>query len=106
MSDDRKAREEEVFGQDLSMDDLDAAAGGRRKNEYRDNQGNICYAPAGVDPDPGNCSMINRRQIYGGGGFPNCAATVGDGSWCGTNDACNKNAVEYYGKKDCGKAWR
>ena len=33
-------------------------------------------------------------------------ATVEDGSHCGVNDACHKNAIDYKGRIDCAKAWR
>ena len=99
----KDAREDEVFTQDLSLEDLDAVGGGDCGATARAFGGD----PSDVlDDDLRNCTNDHYRPIYGGGGFPNCAATVGDGSWCGTNDACNKNAVEYYGKKDCGKARR
>ena len=99
MSNDDKAREYEVFGQELSLEELDAAAGG-------------------VDPDPDirNCVQKHSRAIYGGNGFPNCSATVESGSWCSTNDACNNDAIVYWdvkkrghgpwnGDSDCEKAW-
>ena len=61
-----------------------------------------------VDTD--NCENIHYRDIYKGG-FPNCAATVEDGSWCGTNDACSNNAIKYKGMENCfanycNKAWK
>lgn len=59
-----------------------------------------------------NCVVQQKRDIYGGGGFPNCAATVGDGSRCVSNDACVTGAVNYEGFRggcsviDCKYAWR
>ena len=40
----------------------------------------------------------------------NCAATVEDGSWCWSNDACDDYSVDYQGMhiyliSDCHKAW-
>lgn len=36
-----------------------------------------------------------------------CAATVEDGSWCSSNDACHtSNAIRYTGMNDCSKAWK
>ncbi len=58
------------------------------------------------DDDRNNCVNHDYRNIYGGNGFPNCAATVEDGSHCGTNDACYNNTVDYRGLTDCAKAWR
>ena len=96
----RATREEEVFDQELSMDELDAAAGGYAKP----------CAALGWDDNRDDCVENHYRLIYGGGGFPNCAATVEDGSWCGTNDACRSQAVEYKDIKgnqsdNCKKAW-
>ena len=59
-----------------------------------------------ANPDPKNCNVQFVRPIYGGNGFPNCAATVEDGSWCSTNDACYDVAIDYKGMRDCAKAWR
>lgn len=103
MSGEEKRREDEVFGQALSVEDLDAASGGAATAEELDQ--------ARED----NCVQIDYRLIYGGGGFPNCAATVEDGSMCHRNDACYSNAVRYadvsrwndFAKDDlCAKAWR
>ena len=107
MSDDQKAREEEVFDQELSLDELDAAAGGTHDDCGGIGRSLGCRNGYVVrDSDQNNCTKDHYRQIYGGGGFPNCAATVEDGSWCGTNDACYDKAVEYQGRTDCKKAWR
>ena len=80
-------KENEVFAQEVSPDELDNVAGGK-------------------DSDTNNCTRTHKRDIYGGNGFANCAATVGDGSWCGTNDACYSDAVDYQNMFDCSKAWR
>ena len=98
MSEEQKAKEDEVFDQELSLDDLDAAAGGSGDC----NEPSVCGQPS-YD----SCTRNHYRQIYGGGGFPNCAATVEDGSWCGENDACNECAIEYKGfrSSSCEKAW-
>ena len=105
MSDEQKAREEEVFDQGLSLDDLDAAAGG---NESAGWVGGLYHALSGgpKDEDRNNCVNHDYRQIYGGGGFPHCAATVEDGSHCANNDACYSTAVEYHPSlTDRKKAW-
>ncbi len=85
MENDPKAKE--ILDQEVSLDDLNAVSGG-------DN-----------GPEDEGCVIQHRRNIYKGGHFPNCAATVGDGSWCGTNDACYNDAVDYQGMHDCSKAW-
>ena len=106
MSDEQKAREDEVFNQELSMEDLDAAAGGQRDcTEYM-------FAYQKKDFDRSNCVVNYQRQIYGGNGFPNCAATVENGSHYVDNDACFEHAIQYQGftggchTSDCRKAWR
>lgn len=107
MSDDQKAREEEVFDQELSLDELDAAAGGGDADglaEFFDALGKV-LSGGKKDADTNNCTHHDYRQIYGGGGFPNCA-TVEDGSRCERNDACYSTAVDYQGMTDCAKAWR
>ncbi len=84
MENDPKAKE--ILDQEISPDELDAVAGG--------------------DGERFKCVISEYREIYAGNGFPNCAATVEDGSWCGDNDACVFDAVKYDGMRDCGKAWR
>ena len=86
-------KEGEVFDQEVALDELEAVAGGVQ-----------------VDSDRDNCSWVWKRNIYGGNGFANCAATVEDGSWCDTNDACHDMAIVYTNIKgcyfsDCSKAW-
>ena len=80
-------KEDEVLAQELSPEELAAVAGGG-------------------DPSDVNCTtQVYGRNIYYGG-FPNCAATVEDGSWCGQNDACINISVIYKFMSHCGKAWR
>ena len=80
-------KEDEVLAQPLSPDELEAVSGGDR------------------DDDLKNCVRYSERNIYLGG-FPNCAATVEDGSFCGSNDACYHSMVGYYNLTECSKAWR
>jgi hypothetical protein len=100
-----KKKEEGVFGQELSMDELDAAAGGG-SDSMAEQVGSILSH----DDDENDCTESLRRDIYGGSGFANCAATVENGSKCGSNDACYSAAVVYQGMDcsvfDCTKAWR
>lgn len=79
-------KEDEVLAQPLSPDELEAVSGGDR------------------DDDLKNCVRYSERNIYLGG-FPNCAATVEDGSFCGSNDACYHSMVGYYILVECQKAW-
>ena len=107
MSDEQNAKEEKVFNQELSLDDLDAAAGGCCSSCE---SGLALYLEGGErDFDIGDCFTNQHRNIYGGNGFPNCAATVEDGSHCASNDACFSKALAYFGFKagvGCQKAWR
>lgn len=79
-------KEDNVLSQELSPDELEAVAGGDQ------------------DEDLKNCVRYSERNIYLGG-FPNCAATVEDGSFCGSNDACYHSMVSYYILVECQKAW-
>lgn len=79
-------KEDEVLAQPLSPDELEAVSGGDQ------------------DDDRVNCVRYSERNIYLGG-FLNCAATVEDGSWCDSNDACYHSMVSYYILVECQKAW-
>ena len=85
--------EDAVLGQELSADEMEAAAGGADPTLHPHTK---------VLGD--NCTQTEWRDIYKGG-FPNCAATVEDGSWCSSNDACHNFSVKYANRKSCGKAW-
>ena len=87
-------KEKEVFEQEVSPEELDNVAGGN--------------AFTSGDSDRTNCTKDHYRKIYGANGrkFPNCAATVGDGSNCWDNDGCKKDAVVYADMKECSRAWR
>ena len=78
--------EDEVLAQPLSPDELEAVSGGDQ------------------DDDRINCVRYSERNIYLGG-FPNCAATVEEGSFCDSNDACYHSMVSYYILVECQKAW-
>ena len=76
--------EKEVFVQEVSDEEMEAVAGG--EDQY-------------------NCYNEFEREIYVPS-FPNCAATVEEASWCGTNDACAHDAVGYLGMFECDRAWK
>lgn len=92
-------QEKKILSQELSGEDLAEVSGGW--DVYND-----------------DCKNNHNRQMYmktefiGEGVshsvpyFPNCAATVEDGSWCWSNDACLEEAVVYVGMNSCTKAWR
>ena len=91
--------EKEVFSRDVSEEELAAASGGDKEIP--------CGIGVTVCSNNANYSCIYHffRNIYEGG-FPNCAATVEDGSWCIDNDACYGSEVCYTEMKDCSKAWK
>ena len=89
-------QEDAVLGQELSADEMDEAAGG-----------GACPHQQHNDPFAQNqCTSAITRWIYRRK-FPHCAATVEEGSWCGSNDACySSNAVRYTGMDKCSRAWK
>ena len=90
--------EDKVFSQKVSEDELNTTIGG-----FCGTAPNSCDWWAADELD--RCTRTQRRYIYKNG-FPNCAATVEDGSWCWDNDACYTDAVLYQDMVDCAKAWR
>ena len=92
-----------VFRQALSEDELEAASGGKFNCDKL-----MRLALCGLNGGPGEqdpCFKTYHRGIYDGG-FPSCAATVEDGSWCDENDACYTVSVVYKDMRDCHKAWK
>ena len=97
-NEENEKKKEEILDQEIELDELDSVAGGfGRKADFA--------GGSNTADDINNCTRNHERNIYLGG-FPNCAATVEDGSWCDTNDACLSSAVKYQGMNDCSKAWR
>ena len=94
----KNMNEEMVFAQELSDDELETVSGGLCGLNGKD-----CDSMA--EWESHHCINIYKRDIYEGA-FPNCAATVEDGSICWDNDACSVAQVKYTGMKDCSKAWR
>ena len=98
----KSKKRDEGFKQALSDAELEAANGGGSI---------VCsellkFALCGLNGSgDGPCQHSWKRNIYDGG-FPNCDSTVEDGSWCGSNDACFFDAIQYQGMKDCTKAWK
>lgn len=86
-------REDDVLGQELSADEMAAATGG--KHDGCNSTMNECWNNV--------ARMI--QGMPGHRGFPDCAATVEDGSMCDTNDACWVSAVIYSNMEDCSRAW-
>ena len=83
-------REDEVFRQEVSEEELSAVSGGTMK----------CRQTSHFD-----CPSAHYHLIYEPS-FPSCVKTVEDGSWCFNVDACYGDAIEYVGMTDCSKAWR
>ena len=81
-------QEDAVLGQELSADEMEGATGG------------ITISSSGDE-----CTGSIFRNIYEGG-FPNCAGTVEDRSWCGMNDACHHKAVIYKDMRTCTRSWK
>ena len=88
--------ETEVFRQELSDTELSETSGGSCR------YGASCGDPSNYEH--AHCTQQWERDIYEGG-FPNCAATVEDDSWCGQNDACYADAIDYQNMHECIKAW-
>lgn len=89
--------EKEVFEQEISEEELEDVAGGSTLRKFRSRKldRSVSY----------KCTIAERRNIYDGG-FPNCAQSVEDGSFCFDNDACFSSAVKYVQMNSCTKAWQ
>ena len=85
--------EADVFQQNVSEEELEGTSGGQ--NESNGTVGEPYYF---------RCEKSHHRYIYKGG-FPNCATTVEDGSWCWSADACYLDDINYQEMKRCTKAW-
>ena len=84
-----KQTEEKIFKEEVSEEELKAVSGA----------GHDCLG------SPHDCAENHFHNIYERG-FPDCQATVEDGSWCSSADACFSSAIEYVGMKECKKAWK
>ena len=91
--------ESDVFGQEVSESELASVAGGLCGfNGYDE-----CKEPQ-YQYRINHCTEQFYRDIHEGA-FPNCAQSVADGSWCGSNDACYNIVIKYKNMWDCKKAW-
>ena len=105
------SNEEKILSQELDdkeLKEVQAGFGGSWSGDWSDGSYTDGDCPFGAvkEADINNCVKEWHRDIYAGKGFANCAATVGDGSWCSSNDACYSSAIDYTNMKDCSKAWR
>ncbi len=95
---DQEKKEKKIFAQEISDEDAAKIAGGEWDDQFQ------------------YCTENHYRRIYprdgSDAGFPDCAASVEEGSHCGTNDACGQSAVVYTGFRvdclmlNCTKAWK
>ena len=99
---DQEKREQEIMNQEMSQDEMDTVAGGWR-HVLRDLGCGFAGAYIECHED---LAIRNGRPLYRPDGSVNCAATVEDGSHCGSNDACYDGEMVYLGMKDCHKAWK
>jgi hypothetical protein len=93
---DQEKREQEIMNQEMSKDEMDTVAGG----------GGTCWVNSRGETCEDWAAYKYGRKFYNPDGSINCAATVEDGSWCGSNDACRFSEVDYLGMKECDKAWK
>ena len=94
---------EDILENKLNEKELEQTSGGNNSDGSYRCQMDLTYT---YDKDANNCVDAVFRWIYKPS-FPNCAATVEDGSHCRDNDACyGTNAIQYRGLTDCIKAWR
>ena len=91
---DQEKKEQEIMNQEMSVDEMETVAGGDLFSELI------------IDIVEFNKAEKIERNFYNPDGSYNCAATVEDGSWCKSNDACHKNQMVYVDMKDCSKAWK
>ena len=92
----------DILENDLNDKELkEASAGANNDGTHRCQVAMQCS----YDENSNKCVVAVFRWINDPD-FPNCAATVQDGSHCMDNDACfGINAVKYRGMHDCSKAW-
>ena len=90
--------EKDVFSQELSKEELAQVAGGASLEETPCLQSFNRYLYKGCDSNWARPIDIPK--------FPNCAATVEDGSFCWSADACFEQAVMYGPMRNCTKAWK
>ena len=102
---DREKKEQDILNQELSEDEMDTVAGGTDK--CADGKFGGCFMGLGRRHSCDSEIYIKYgRPLYRPDGSLNCAATVEDGSWCGSNDACYDAEAVYLGMTDCRKAWK
>ena len=90
---DQEKKEQEILNQEMSLDEMENVAGG------------VCVGGHQLNECNWDDAIKYGRPIRKPDGSMNCAATVEDGSWCGSDDACYQGEVNYMGLTECSKAW-
>ena len=107
MAEDLAREEMDVLDQEISMEELNAVAGGHGafipRSESNCGSAKVEY----VSNFSYTCMYSHKRHFTepNSGRKPNCAATVESNSWCSENDACYDDAINYQGMDHCAKAW-
>ena len=106
---DQEKREQEIMNQEMSTDEMETVAGGwglkMCESTVEGGLQSCFYGSFGSKCEIGT-ALKYGRPIHRPDGTMNCAATVEDGSHCGSNDACYSDEVVYLGMKECSKAWK
>ena len=101
----QEKKEQEIMNQEMSQDEMETVAGGIDK--CADGKFGGCFLGLGRRHSCDSEIYIKYgRPIRNPDGSMNCAATVEDGSHCGSNDACYTDEAKYFGMEDCQKAWK
>ena len=114
----QEKKEQEIMNQEMSQDEMETVAGGHHSqweeecydgeaaaNPHYSEDHTHCYAGQHQSCD-NKTSQKYGRPLRNPDGSMNCSATVEDGSWCGSNDACYDDESVYFGMKHCAKAWK
>ena len=99
---DQEKKEQEIMNQEMSQDEMETVAGGKCHANYS----NVCFVGNIGETCDSALVQKNGRRLQKPNGYMNCAATVEDGSHCGSNDACYGDEVVYLGMLDCERAWQ
>ena len=88
----QEKKEQKILNQEMDPEEMENVAAGI--DDSSDDSDDVLFP------------KIIKRNFYNEDGSINCAATVEDGSWCKSNDACYTNQMDYQGMKSCSKAWK
>ena len=105
---DQEKKEQEIMNQEMSTDEMETVAGGASgfdEMELKDRKNCKCRMGAWATCSD-DTSRKYGRPLYRPDGSVNCSATVEDGSWCQSDDACYNDESVYFGMTECEKAWK